>query len=176
MAGEPLELSAKLERIADYERGVRATWVHRRAVDGEAAEDVSVGAGRGGVAFAMRLRVVIAARSLSWACAFVAATLGVGCGTPSGTASDAGPAGPTFCAENVGPVPSCEVTATTGPVSLCGPQFPRCSPPSQTGDGVWGCCAAPIVSGSVEETACTFAAGGSGDATCPCAGCGDSGQ
>jgi deazaflavin-dependent oxidoreductase (nitroreductase family) len=29
MAGEPSELRAKLERIDDYERGVRATWVHR---------------------------------------------------------------------------------------------------------------------------------------------------
>ncbi len=102
---------------------------------------------------------------------FVIAALCAGCGTP---ASKAGDAGPTYCAESVGPVDSCEANATTGPVRQCGPQLPVCTPPSQAGDGVWACCTSTNVGGGVQETTCTL--GGSSDASCPCVGCGDAGS
>src|SRR5580698_3313605 len=97
---------------------------------------------------------------------FVAATLLAGCGGPTG---NTGNAGPTYCAQKVGSVDSCEANATTGPVTQCGPQSPVCTPPNLTG-GVWACCSSTSIGGGVTETACT--PGGSSDASCPCAGCG----
>ncbi len=95
----------------------------------------------------------------------------VGCGTPSGRPADAGP---TYCAQKVGSVASCDASGATGPVAQCGPQFPVCTPPSQSGGGAWACCASSTLGGGVEQTVCTFP--GSTDASCPCAGCGDAGQ
>ncbi len=103
---------------------------------------------------------------------FVTAALCAGCGAPAGKT---GNAGPTYCAQAVGAVDSCEANATTGPVAQCGPQFPVCTPPSQAGDGVWACCTSTIIGGGVQETACTVTLGGSSDASCPCVGCGDAG-
>jgi hypothetical protein len=103
---------------------------------------------------------------------FVAATLLAGCGDSTGTTGDAGP---TYCAQNVGRVDSCEANATTGPVAQCGPQSPVCTPPNQTGTGVWGCCSSRTLGDGVQETACTFFVP-SADASCVCVGCGDAGQ
>jgi hypothetical protein len=101
---------------------------------------------------------------------FVAATLLAGCGGSTGKTGDTGP---TYCAQNVGSIDSCVANATTGPVTQCGPELPVCTSPGQAGDGVWACCSSMSIGGGVTETACGFV--GSGDASCPCAGCGDAG-
>ena len=103
----------------------------------------------------------------SWQSMFVTAALLVGCGSPR-TAD----VGPTYCARSAGPVDSCEANATTGPVVQCGPERPVCTPPGQSGVGVWACCTS-IVGGGVRQTICDF--GDPGDASCPCVGCEDAG-
>jgi hypothetical protein len=117
------------------------------------------------------LRVTLAFALLAAAIAASAPLLLGACSTSAGPAQDAGP---TYCAQNTGPVASCAVNATTGPVAQCGPDFPVCTPPSQTGASVWGCCSSSSIGGGVQRTVCRF--GGAGDASCPCAGCGDAGQ
>jgi hypothetical protein len=105
--------------------------------------------------------------------AFVTATLLAslaGCSASSGKTGDTGP---TYCAQRVGAVGSCESTATTGTVVQCGPQFPVCAPPGQSGVGVWACCATTILGDGVQETSCGL--GASGEASCPCVGCDDAG-
>jgi hypothetical protein len=104
-----------------------------------------------------------------WASSLVAAFC-------AGCSSSSAKAGPSYCAQNAGPVDSCEMNATTGPVTLCGPQFPLCTSPNQSGGGGWACCKSAVaVSPGVQETTCSFTISESGDASCPCAGC-DAGQ
>jgi hypothetical protein len=95
-----------------------------------------------------------------------------GCGAPAGKTVDAGP---TYCAQSVGHVDSCEANTTTGSVVQCGPQRPVCTPPNQAGGGVWACCSS-TTNGTIRATACTITLGGPSDASCPCVGCGDAGQ
>ena len=101
---------------------------------------------------------------------FVTATLLAGCSASSGKTGDTGP---TYCAQSVGVVDSCQANATTGPVVQCGPQSPVCTSPGQAGGGGWTCCSSSSIGGGVQETICPPR--GSGDASCPCVGCDDAG-
>jgi hypothetical protein len=103
------------------------------------------------------------------------AVLLAGC-PPSPSSDSSGPEGPTYCAQNVGPVVSCEADdAGSGPVVQCGPQFPFCL----QGNGTWSCCTIASVGGSGEAVATCPASsdgGPSDDAACPCVGCLDGGM
>ena len=79
---------------------------------------------------------------------FVTATLLAGCSASSAKTEDAGP---TYCAQSVGSVDSCQATAATGPVEQCGSESPVCTPPGQAGGGVWSCCTSTILGDGVRE-------------------------
>jgi hypothetical protein len=56
-------------------------------------------------------------------------------------AEDASPGnlpGPILCALNAGPVAACAPTPQTGPIQICGANFPACAQPR--GFNHWACC------------------------------------